>query len=174
MADQYIGEIRMVGFDFAPTGWALCNGQVLPISNYSPLFALIGTTYGGNGTTNFALPNMQSRIPMHYGTGPGLSTYAMGEEGGAENVTLLITQMPAHNHILNVSNAGGDQLTPGNHILAAESSGAAPIYSDTQPNSTMNVSSIGLAGNSQSHENRQPFLVVNFIIALEGIFPSRS
>ena len=171
MSDQYIGEIRMFGGNFAPSGWALCNGQLLNISQNTALFAIIGTFYGGNGVNTFALPNMQSRVPVHQGQGPGLSPYVIGELGGVENVTLLTQQMPAHGHGLNAvgGNAGTDQ--PSNGLLAKA---AAQVYSTAAHNTTMSPSMIAPSGGNQPHENIQPYLCVTFIIALVGIFPSRN
>lgn len=179
MAEPFLGEIRMVGWNFEATGWAFCNGQLLPISQYSALFALLGTTYGGNGTTNFALPNLQGRVPIHQGTGPGLSLYTMGEAAGSEAVTLLVNQMPQHNHLVAVNNQAGSVADPTNALLAEGNSG-----SGRDPNLLSNFTSgaatgslaptaISVAGGGQSHANIQPFLCVNFIIALQGIFPSR-
>jgi microcystin-dependent protein len=169
--DNFIGEIRMVGFNFAPKGWAFCNGQLLPIQQNSALFALLGTTYGGNGSTTFALPNMQSRMPMHVGTGPGLSQRVMGEASGTENVTLIATQVPPHTHPLNVNTGGAEGNSPSNTYLAQ--SGGGDSYAETA-NGIMNPLAIGPNGGGQPHDNMPPYLVVNFIIALTGIFPSRS
>ncbi len=172
--DPFIGQIMMVGFNFAPKGWALCNGQLISIAQNSALFSLLGTTYGGDGINTFALPNMQSRVPIHFGQGAGLSPYVMGQESGSETVTLLTTQIPSHIHTLNATNASGDQPSPGGNVLAAEASVGAQIYAAGSATTAMNVSSIGASGNNLPHENIQPYLVVNFIIALVGIYPSRS
>lgn len=168
MANPYLGEIRMVGFNFAPQGWMFCNGQLLPIQQYTALFSLLGTTYGGNGQTNFAVPDLRGRVALHFGTGPGLSTYVQGEVAGNEAITLLTNQMPAHTHSVLTSKdeettnrPDGAYPTVGG-IYAATQDGAAPM----QPSSS--------AGGNQPHENRQPFLVMNFVIAFEGIFPSRN
>jgi microcystin-dependent protein len=180
MSEPFLGEIRMVGFNFAPIGWALCNGQTLSISQYAALFSLLGTTFGGNGTTTFNLPNLQSRVPINQGTGPGLSTYVMGEQGGAENITLLYNNMPLHNHLVNVSNQPGTNSDPTNGILAAGNSGGRPpvLTSDyaagTGQTGTLAATAVATAGGNVPHSNLQPFLTVNFIIALVGIFPSRS
>jgi microcystin-dependent protein len=173
MSEQYLGEIRMFGFNFPPTGWALCNGQTMSISQYSALFALIGTTYGGNGTTTFNLPNLQSRVPIHQGTGAGLSTYVMGQSSGVENVTLLSTQIPIHNHAVQCNTGGGNQASPANGYPAVESTGTSLEYSSAA-NNTMSPTMIENAGGGQPHTNIQPYLCVNFCIALVGIFPSRS
>ena len=179
MSQPFVGEIRMVGFNFNPRGWQLCNGQLLPISQYSALFALLGTTYGGNGTTTFALPNLQSRVPIHQGTGPGLSTYVIGGAGGVENVTLLNNQMPAHNHMVNCQTATGTVTAPAGNYPAGnqvnrDTGVAVDTTFDPATTGTMNPAVIGLAGGSQPHANLQPYLTVNFIIAIDGIFPSRN
>jgi microcystin-dependent protein len=171
MSDQYLGEIRMFGGNFAPAGWALCNGQLLQISQNTALFAIIGTYYGGNGVNTFALPNLQSRVPVHQGQGPGLGNYVIGEMGGVENVTLTTQQMPLHGHVVNAvgSNAGTDQ--PSNAFLAKA---GAQVYSTAASNATMAPTMIGPSGGSTPHPNIQPFLCVTFIIALTGIFPTRN
>lgn len=177
MSQPYIGQIMMTGFNFAPTGWALCNGQILSISQNAPLFSLIGTTYGGNGTSTFQLPNLQSSVPIHMGTGPGLSTYVIGQVGGAENVSLLYNHMPQHNHLINVSTANGTATTPSGNILGATYTGSGPGNMDfvsTAANATLATNAVGTAGGNVPHTNLQPYLVVNFVIALVGIFPSRN
>jgi microcystin-dependent protein len=178
--DPFLGEIRMVGWNFAANGWALCNGQLMPISQNQALFALLGTTYGGNGTTTFALPNLQGRVPIHQGTGLGLSPYTIGESSGSENITLLPNQMPAHNHLMGVSNLPGAVADPTNAILAQGNSGAgrSPVavsdYVSTAATGTLAPAAIASSGGNQPHSNIQPFLCINFIIALTGIFPPRS
>jgi microcystin-dependent protein len=175
MSQPFLGEIRMVGFNFPPRGWALCNGQLMAISQNSALFGLLGTTYGGDGQTTFALPNLQGRVPIHAGTGPGLSPYVQGQVGGNEAVTLLTTQIPAHNHGVNANAAGGTQASPVGGYPAIESTGTSMDYSASAPNQgPMNAGMIAPAGGNQAHENRQPYLCVNFIIAMQGIFPSRN
>jgi len=179
MSDPFLGEIRMTGFNFAPVGWALCNGQTLSISQYSALFALLGTTFGGNGTTTFNLPNLQGRVPIHQGSGAGLSVYVMGEAGGAENVTLLSDQMPVHNHLVNVNNVAGNSADPTGKILAETADGSRPpvltqSYTSNSATGTLAPTAVAAAGGNLPHANLQPFLTVNFIIALVGIFPSRS
>lgn len=181
MAEPFLGEIRMVGWNFAANGWALCNGQLLSISQNTALFSLLGTTYGGDGIQTFALPNLQGRVPIHQGNGAGLSPYVIGEVAGAENVTLLVNQMPAHNHLVAVSNQVGSVADPTNAILAQGNSGSGRspvVVSDyvpaVPPTGTLSPVSISNAGGNQPHSNIQPFLCVNFIIALQGIFPSRS
>ncbi|MGD0681343.1 MAG: tail fiber protein [Terracidiphilus sp.] len=177
--DPFLGEIRMVGFNFAPTGWALCNGQTLPISQYTALFSLLGTTYGGNGTTTFNLPDLQGRVPIHQGNGSGLSPYVIGQKGGAENVTLLVNQMPTHNHLVNVNNQPGSNPDPTNGILAEGNNGARPPvlahnYTAAAATGSLAPTAIAASGGNLPHTNIQPYLTVNFIIALVGIFPSRS
>jgi microcystin-dependent protein len=183
MAEPYLGEIRIFGFNFNPTGWLLCNGQTLSISQYAALFALLGTTYGGNGTTTFQLPNLQGRVPIHMGS-DGVSNYVEGETGGVESVTLLANQMPQHNHLVNCDGSGtarggstfgvGTGGTPANNIPGLATSPSHAAYSNNTPNATMAAAMIQTAGGNQPHENRQPFLVLNFCIAINGIFPSRS
>lgn len=177
--EPYLGEIKMFGGNFAPSGWALCNGQLLPISQYAALFSILGTTYGGNGTSNFALPNYQGRVPMHWGTGPGLTTRIIGETAGTENVTLIQNQMPIHNHLVNASTTIADQLSPAANILgeSADSGlGTNPtnFIAPSNANTTMAPTTIANAGGSLPHNNMQPYLVVTFIIALQGVFPSRN
>ncbi|MBS3952653.1 MAG: phage tail protein [Methylomicrobium sp.] len=172
--DPFIAEIKMFAGNFAPRGYAFCNGQLLPIAQNSALFAVIGTTYGGDGVTNFALPNLQGRIPMHAGTGAGLSSRHLGEQGGEENVTLNAAQLPAHNHSLSGFNGPGNQSTVSGNSLSNDGGNQSATYNSTSPNAPMAANSIGMAGGNQPHTNLQPFLCVNFIIALQGIFPSRN
>jgi microcystin-dependent protein len=173
MSNPFLGEIRMFGFTFAPQGWALCNGQTLAISQNTALFSLLGTTYGGNGQTTFQLPNLQSRVAVHFGQGPGLSQYVQGQTGGLENVTLTVNQMPAHNHLVNATSSAATVNGPGTRFLGHVQAGAPPIYAATT-NDTMAPTMISVAGSSQPHTNIQPYLVLNFCIALAGLFPSRN
>ena len=173
MAEPYLGEIRMFAFTFAPEGWALCNGQLLSISQNTALFALVGTYYGGNGTTTFALPNLQSCVAIHQGQGPGLSPYVIGQTGGLENVTLLTTQIPAHTHIVQCNVGGGNQASPAAGFPAVESTGTSLDYSSTSGGS-MNQAMLANTGGSQPHPNLQPYVCVSFCIALQGIYPSRN
>jgi microcystin-dependent protein len=176
MADQFLGEIRAVGFNFAPYGWALCDGQVLPIAQNTALFSLLGTYYGGNGTSNFALPNLQGSAPMHQGTGAGLSPRSIGETGGETAVTLLTSQMASHSHV--AQNAvESDAGTPGpTTIFGGGGRGKDPAYAPASAANTVKLSSqaVGNAGNNQAHNNMPPYLTLNFIIALQGIYPARS
>ena len=199
MSDPFIGQISMFAGNFAPRGWALCNGQMLSIAQNTALFAILGTTYGGNGQTTFALPNLQGRVPVHAGQSPGTSQYTLGEVSGTENVTLTISELPTHSHgvalsgtgnvsvALGASSANGNAPAPGPTTVPAKvSSGlnALNAYSTTAPNTTLlpvnttttvNVTgNTGVVGNNQAVPILQPYVVVNFIIATEGIFPSRN
>ncbi len=172
MSDPYVGEIRSVGFNFAPVGWAFCNGAILPINQYEVLFTLIGTTYGGDGQSTFALPDLQGRAPVHQGTLSGGSTYTIGTKGGEESVTLTTNQIPAHTHSIAANALPGGLLSPESAFLAGGAT--ASRYVSDPPATPMSDGTVGLAGGSQPHENRQPLLCVNFIIAFQGIFPSQS
>jgi len=175
MQDPWLGEIALVAFNFAPQGWALCNGQLLSIAQNTALFSLIGTIYGGDGTTTFALPNLQSRVPLHFGQGSGLSPYTIGATDGVESVTLQTTQIPAHTHSFTpqATTATGGASSPAG-ALWAESGTGDTIYQAGNSNAQMAPQTLGNTGGGQSHENRQPFLALNYVIALQGIFPSRS
>ena len=166
--NPFIGQILMVGFNFAPEGWALCNGQLLPIAEYTALFSLLGTMYGGDGRTTFALPNLQGRVPIHQGESSGTSSYAIGMSGGVEKVTLLVNNLPAHNHTANCNTALGSNIDPAKNFWAG-----APSYLGSA-NSQMAATAIGSTGGNQPVTVVQPFLCVNFIIALQGVFPSRA
>jgi microcystin-dependent protein len=174
MSTPFIGEIVMFAGNFAPRGWAFCNGQLLAISQNTALFSILGTTYGGNGQTNFALPNLQSRVPIHPGQGPGLSPYVLGQTGGVETVTLLSNNLPAHNHLVNCAGSGGTQTGPAGGVPAVESTGTSANFAAAGDGSTMNSAMIGIAGGNQPFAIVQPYQCVNFIIALQGIFPSRN
>jgi microcystin-dependent protein len=168
MAEPFLGQIQAFGFNFAPTGWALCNGQLLSIAQNTALFSLLGTTYGGDGVTTFALPDLQGRVAVHRGQGAGLSPYVIGQAGGSENVTLIQTQMPAHTHAAAGSSNAADQASPAGGIWAAplDSQGAAGTgYTKAASNTTLAPTAIGAAGGSQPHTNIQPYLCVNFCIA---------
>lgn len=175
MADPFIGEIRAVGFQFAPTGWAPCNGQLLSISQNTALFSILGTFYGGNGTTTFGLPDLRGAVPIGTGQGQGLSNYATpGVAGGQAAVTLLAANLPAHNHGARGSSAAGNRTTPPGNSWATDASGRTRDYQTSAPNSSMAANSIGAAGGGQPHNNRQPYQAILYIIALQGVFPSRS
>lgn len=165
MAQPYVGEIRMFAGNFAPAGWMFCEGQLLPISENETLFQLIGTTYGGDGQSTFALPDLRGRLPLHQGNG-----FILAETGGVETVTLTVPQIPAHSHPLLASGVPGDQIGPGGN-LPANSFNVTPYINDA-PTGNMNVAAIGPVGGSQPHNNFQPYLCVDFIISLFGIFPS--
>ena len=172
-SEPFISEIFMAGMNFAPRGYASCDGQVLPIAQNTALFALLGTTFGGNGQTTFALPDLRGRLPMHQGTGPGLTPRTIGEQSGQETVTLTSAQIPAHNHVLNAVSEAGDVSAPAGGYLA--NSGALDKeYKVTGTVVPMNGNAVGLTGGSQPHDNLPPFLVINFYIAIQGIFPSRN
>jgi microcystin-dependent protein len=176
--EPYIGEIMMWGGNFAPRGWAFCNGQVLSIAQNSALFSILGNAYGGDGQTTFALPDLRGRVPMHWGDGPGLTPRTLGEAAGSEAVTLLSTQMPAHNHTLNASGANADSDSPQGGLLAQSfdqgNNQSVSTYRGGNPDVTLSPLSVGSAGGTQPHDNVQPFRCVTFVIALEGIYPSRS
>ncbi len=170
MAEPFLAEIIMFGGNFAPRGWALCDGQLLPISQYSALFSLLGTTYGGDGRTTFALPDLRGRVAIHPGNGAGLSPYDLGEKGGAETNTIHANQLPAHNHPMQTATAPADTANS-----LGNSFGGALNYVNAAATQKMNTSSIGNnATPNESVNNRQPYLCVNFIIAMQGTFPSRS
>jgi microcystin-dependent protein len=177
MTQPFLGEIRPFGCNFAPSGWALCNGQILAITQNTALFSLLGTNYGGNGTTTFGLPNLQSRVPMFWGQGPGLTQRSIGEMGGTETVTLLTSQLTAHTHGGNVwvGRGGTASAAPTvNGALTASQGGNE--YDTAVPGSpaVMDPSSVSVVGGSQPHNNLMPYLVINWCIALQGIFPARS
>jgi microcystin-dependent protein len=171
MSEPFLGEIRMVGFNFAPRGWATCDGQILAIAQNTALFSLLGTQFGGNGQTTFALPDLRGRVPIHQGQGPGLSPRTIGEMAGETNHTLIMTEMPMHNHLVACNNEGASTGRPAGAVPSVSGSN---IYAASSDGSTMNPQMIGIAGGSQPHNNMQPYLCVNFVIALEGIYPSRS
>ncbi len=173
MSQPYIGEIRLVGFNFAPVGWALCAGQLVSISQNDALFALLGTTYGGDGIQTFALPDLRGRAPIHAGQGPGLTNRIQGEQLGSESVTLTSNQMPAHNHAARAQSAAGAASKPQNAVWAGSSAGDTPYKAALATPTTLNPQALPSAGSNQAHENREPLLVMNYIIALYGIFPSR-
>jgi len=176
MASPFVAEIRIWACNFAPTGWAMCNGQLLPLSQNTALFSLLGTTYGGDGKSTFALPDLQGRAAFFWGQGPGLSLYDEGQTGGEETVTLLSTEMPIHTHSTGRSlNAGGGSQSPAANVWAespAGRGGVVNIYA-TPATGAVNPNSLAITGSSLPHNNLQPYLVLNFCIALQGVFPPR-
>jgi microcystin-dependent protein len=191
MADPFLGMIITVPYNFAPQGWAFCNGQILPISQNTALFALIGTTFGGDGVTTFALPDLRGRVPVSSGQGPGLSVYDLGEIGGTENVTLTTSQMPPHNHVItlnnltataNARNTAGNSQSPAGNLPAVEAAGVTATYSNAPANATMAAGAVTVTGTATASVSGSglplqilsPFLTVNYCIALQGIFPSRN
>ena len=171
-ANPALGQIIMFAGNFAPTGWAFCDGQLLPISQYTALFSLLGTTYGGDGRVTFALPDLRGRAPIGFGQGPGLNNYILGQVGGEETHTLATPEMPAHSHAVNVDSANGTSDTPVNNVPAVNSEGIQHYGSAL--NGTMSPGAIGSSGGGLAHNNMQPYLGINFLIALSGIFPSHS
>ena len=167
MSSPYVGEIRIFAGNFAPVGWMFCNGAVLPISENETLFNLIGTTYGGDGQSTFALPDLQSRIPIHVGPG-----FQLAQTGGVEAVTLGVTQIPSHNHLPQAQSGPGDQASPANNLWARKDS--VSQFTASTPNAPMSGVAIGASGGSQPHDNMPPFLAVNFILSLFGVYPSQT
>lgn len=177
MADPFVAEIRIFPFNFAPRGWAWCDGQLLPLSQNTALFSLLGTTYGGNGKSNFALPDLQGRAPMHPGQGPGLSLHDLGETGGSETVTLLESEIPSHRHTLSASNAAADeegQKLPTGAVPGVQQ-GSNRIYGSIAANIVQKAGqALAPAGGDQPHNNMMPYLTFYFCIALQGVFPPRT
>lgn len=183
MADPFVAEIRIFAFNFAPRGWAQCNGQLLPISQNTALFSLLGTTYGGDGRSTFALPNLMGSIPLHVGRnqpGPGLSIYDLGQQSGTENVTLLQTDIPQHTHAPTVTSANATVTGSTSNQMAKpfkgslQSSSTGLLYSSHAPQTQMSPQSIAPQGGSQAHNNVMPTLVLNYCIAMQGVFPARN
>lgn len=171
--DPFVAEIRIFGFNFAPKGWATCDGQILPLSQNTALFSLLGTTYGGNGKSNFALPNLQGSVPMHPGQGPGLSLHDLGESGGSDNVTLLQSEIPVHTHTAQAQANPGNVKNPSSAVTLARSAGGNAYTSATTPLAPMSSQMIGVTGGDLPHNNLQPYLTLNFCIALQGVYPPR-
>lgn len=169
MSEPFLGMIIIVPYNFAPRGWAFCSGQILPIAQNTALFSLLGTTFGGNGQTTFALPDMRSRVPIHAGQGPGLSNYDLGQASGTESVTLTVNELAAHNHMVQATNEGATTGKPAGKFLAGFTG-----YTSPSDGTLMAPTMITNTGGSQPHANIQPYLTLNFCIALEGIFPSRN
>jgi microcystin-dependent protein len=167
MSEPFLSEIKIMSFEFAPRGWALCNGQLLPINQNQALFSLLGTTFGGDGRVNFALPDLRARVPIHTGSG-----HTLGERGGEPAHTLSISELPTHAHVLNATNTNGATNNPNGAYLAAFASGYHSVSPSTPPLTTLNPGSTTPTGGSQAHLNLQPFLTLNFCIALQGVFPS--
>ena len=179
MSSPFLGEIRAFGFNFAPKAWAMCNGQIMSIQQNAALFSLLGTQYGGNGVTTFALPDLRGRAAVNQGQGPGLSTYIIGESIGTETVTLISTQMPQHNHLWAANNALGDHPSPLNNFMSGARipTNNTPVPTFAAPGGAtvpLATSMLGTTGSNQAHQNMQPYLVVTYCIALQGIFPSRN
>jgi microcystin-dependent protein len=171
--DPFVAEIRIFPFNFAPKGWAFCDGQILPLSQNTALFSLLGTTYGGDGKSNFALPNMQGNAPMHPGQGPGLSLHDLGETGGSDTVSLLESEIPSHSHGFVTSQADGISRLPGGN-LAANMIGVNGYAAPSGGNVTLSDNALAPAGGDQPHNNMQPYLTLNFCIALQGVYPPRT
>lgn len=170
MSTAFVGEVRLIGFTFAPVDWRFCDGSLLDISTYSTLFQLVGTYYGGNGQSNFAIPDLRGRVPVHQGTLQGGGTYVIGQQGGVESVTLNISQIPVHNHLFQCnSTLQGSTATPNNNTVG----GGKDAFRTTPPVTPMNQSMLASAGGSLPHENRQPFLAMNWVISLYGVYPSQ-
>ena len=175
MAEPFLGEIRILSFNFPPKGWAFCHGQLLPIAQNQALFALLGTQYGGDGRVTFALPNLRDRVPMHFGNGGTAGSVAIGQAGGSENVALLPAHVPNHAHAVKASPNAATSNNPAGNVLAQKPAGSgAPVFTTT-PSTTLSPSTLGPApGNGQPHTNLQPYLTLTFVIALAGIFPSQN
>ncbi len=172
--DPFVAEIRIFPFNFAPKGWAFCNGQLLPISQNTALFSLLGTTYGGDGKSTFALPDLQGSAPMHPGQGPGLSLYDLGQTGGSQAVTLLESEIPTHGHALSAFSSPGNGTTPDPSLALARSKGGAAYKAAPQTMVAFSPQALGIVGGSQPHNNMMPYLTLNFCIALQGVYPPRT
>ena len=173
MANPFLGEVRAFPFNFAPKGWAFCDGQLLSIAQNTALFALLGTQFGGDGKSTFALPNLQGNVPLDFGQGPGLTFYNMGDSGGAPSITLLTSEMPAHGHNAHCNSTAGNKTKPNGSYWAKDAAGILSEYATPADGNQMSPQALAIAGNSQPHNNMQPFLTLNFCIALQGVFPAR-
>jgi microcystin-dependent protein len=174
MADPFLAEIRIFPFNFPPKGWAWCDGQLVPISQNTALFSLLGTTYGGDGRSTFALPDLQGNAPLHPGQGPGLSLYDLGQTGGSETVTLLQSEIPSHTHTMRANSSDGTNPSPANNVAAGPGADRGLfLYKDGSANSNMNPGALSNAGGDAPHNNMQPYLTFYFCIALQGVFPQR-
>jgi len=177
MSDPFLGQIQAFGFNFAPRGWALCNGQLLPIAQNSALFSLLGTTYGGDGRTTFGLPEMRGRVACHVGSGPGIASLSLGQKSGTNTNLLSVSNLPSHTHTLRANSAAGDSGSPGGNVPAtAEDANRneLSIYSTSAPNASMDTAALQATGGGSAVNNMQPYLTINFCIAVQGIYPSRS
>ena len=171
MSEPFLAEVRMVGFNFAPRGWAFCDGQILPINQNQSLYSLLGTTYGGDGRTSFALPDLRGRVPIHVGRSNGGDHHSEGQKSGEETHTLAANEMPQHTHALKATNTGNGSASPADNVFA---NAGSDVYGSPQSLVAMNAGVVTHVGGGQAHENMQPYLVVNFCIALQGLFPSRN
>jgi microcystin-dependent protein len=174
MADPFVAEIRIFGFNFAPKGWAFCDGQILPLSQNTALFSLLGTTYGGNGKSTFALPNLQGSVPVHPGQGPGLSLYDLGQTGGTETVTLTDAEMPAHTHTMRDHDLDLGELNAPSPVRSLAQSSNSTCYTAAANLVQMNFQALSIAGGSLPHNNMMPYLTLYYCIALQGVFPPRT
>ncbi len=172
--DPFVAEIRIFPFNFAPKGWATCDGQILPLSQNTALFSLLGTTYGGDGKSNFALPNLQGNAPMHPGQGPGLSLHDLGETGGTETVSLLESEIPSHTHVFSAENDIPDSLVPAAGVSLSRASGGNIYQSSPSNLVSLSPNALSPAGGDQPHNNMMPYLTLNFCIALQGVYPPRT
>ncbi|MEE4377889.1 MAG: tail fiber protein [Candidatus Competibacteraceae bacterium] len=172
MSEPFLAEVRMVGFNFAPRGWAFCDGQILPINQNQSLYSLLGTTYGGDGRTSFALPDLRGRVPIHVGRSNGGADHRLGQKSGEETHTLAVNEMPNHDHVLQASTTDANESSPAGHVLARSVTPEA--YRAPQNLGAMHAGTVTNVGGGQAHENMQPYIAVNFCIALQGLFPSRN
>jgi microcystin-dependent protein len=174
MSEPFLAEVRILPYTFAPVGWALCAGQILPISQNTAVFSLLGTNYGGNGTSNFALPNLQGRVVVGVGQGPGLSPYNPGDNAGVESVTLTAPQLAVHNHAATAIHDAGNTYSPAGDAWSADGANRAKIYGSGDPAVPMGANALAPAGGNQPHNNLQPYVAINYCIAMQGVFPPRS